>query len=654
MKKLLIFLLLIFSLVGSGAELKLYVSPDGDDSAAGTAEEPKKSIRAAVDEIVKQRTGGNQESAEIIVRKGRYHLSGALVLRPEDTQGGALTFTGEDGAILDGGTPVANWKIAKLKGRSVWRAEAREIGTFRQLFVGGRRATLSRWPKAGFREVEPSKSSESFAVPQGGFPGKGAGLEDMEIVIPHYWISERRRLKSYDVATRTLSFARQTTRPLDDCGTKWGYYLENVLETLSEPGEWAYESSTGYLYYMPCKGESIGKTETCVSRLKHILELAGEPQAGRHIENLTFRNLGFEHSDCVEGAVDSEQSEHMIPAAVICTGAKNVRFEGCSFNQIGARALDLLGGCESCVVDRCSFTDIGGGAIKAIGNGGNTYTNNTIKGCGRVFEAAAGILLQHSNANTVANNEISDLYHNGISVGWSWGFGDSASRDNKILNNHIFNIGQGVLSDLGGIYTLGVQPGTVIEGNYIHDVRAKYYGGWGIYLDQGSAFITVRNNVSGPRLSHAAFMQHITWDVLVENNVFIGGTDCVIQNQHEGEHEKLTEEFMKRYNVKTRKTATYRSNILVPAPRRPTYRTVWPKNGVSEMDSNSNYIVSAKNEVFSTDIDKADERKNWKDWLTSGNDSKTLIGKLTLDKNQMPAKGSAASKCGFNPFSPLK
>jgi len=40
-----------------------------------------------------------------------------------------------------------------------------------------------------------------------------------------------------------------------------------------------------------------------------------------------------------------------------------------------------------------------------------------------------------------------------------------------------------MLSDMGCIYTLGVQPGTVERNNICHDVtRYEYgYGGWGIY-----------------------------------------------------------------------------------------------------------------------------------------------------------------------------
>src|SRR5579875_487287 len=80
----------------------------------------------------------------------------------------------------------------------------------------------------------------------------------------------------------------------------------------------------------------------------------------------------------------------------------------------------------------------------------------------------------------IAHNHIHDLFYSGISCGWVWGYAESVSHDNRIEYNHIHDIGQRLLSDMGGIYTLGVQPGTVLRGNLIYNVEKHNYGGWAI------------------------------------------------------------------------------------------------------------------------------------------------------------------------------
>ena len=98
--------------------------------------------------------------------------------------------------------------------------------------------------------------------------------------------------------------------------------------------------------------------------------------------------------------------------------------------------------------------------------------NNVIDGGGRLHPAAVGVWVGQNPYIQVRGNSIHDLYYTGISVGWSWGYQPNGAHDNEISDNRISMIGQGVLSDMGGIYTLGPQPGTVIKGNRIQDIQS--------------------------------------------------------------------------------------------------------------------------------------------------------------------------------------
>src|SRR5690606_34811764 len=141
--------------------------------------------------------------------------------------------------------------------------------------------------------------------------------------------------------------------------------------------------------------------------------------------------------------------------------------------------------------------------------------------------------------NEISHNEIHDLFYSGISCGWTWGYEESVSRDNRIEHNHIYDLGHGFLSDIGGIYTLGVQHGTVIRGNLIHDIEQKNYGGWAIYLDEGSSHILVEGNVCHD-LGSNGFNQHYGRENIVRCNIFAFGRECQFSLSRAEDHVAFT------------------------------------------------------------------------------------------------------------------
>lgn len=122
--------------------------------------------------------------------------------------------------------------------------------------------------------------------------------------------------------------------------------------------------------------------------------------------------------------------------------------------------------------------------------------NNYIQHGGYVTQSGCGILVQEAWDVWIFKNEISDFSYTGISLGWTWEYQPTSCYNNSVRYNHIHDIGRYELSDMGGIYTLGISSYTDIYNNLIHDIYTFDYGAWPIYLDQASTDFFVTNNVA--------------------------------------------------------------------------------------------------------------------------------------------------------------
>jgi hypothetical protein len=163
-----------------------------------------------------------------------------------------------------------------------------------------------------------------------------------------------------------------------------------------------------------------------------------------------------------------------------------------------------------------------GGILVGHGSERTTVADNEISHGGRPFLSAVGVWIGHGSDNREICNRLHDLHCTGVSVGWQWNFSLSKSARNLIEHNGIYDLGHVLLSDLGGIYTLGQSPGTRIRYNVIHDVGARAYGGWGICPDEGSGVIRIESNLAH-RCNSGPFFPHLDRELAVGNNVLAFG-----------------------------------------------------------------------------------------------------------------------------------
>jgi len=176
------------------------------------------------------------------------------------------------------------------------------------------------------------------------------------------------------------------------------------------------------------------------------------------------------------------------------------------------------------MINNLYATELGAGGVRigsdsSTGVEHNTVQNSYLLDGGHTFYEGMGVFAQLTSYNTITHNEIGHFSYTGVSVGWSLGYAPSSAHDNNISFNHIYDIGRDTLSDMGGIYTLGVSPGTVIYNNLIHDVYSFNYGGWGIYPDEGSSLQVWSNNIIY-NTKCSGLHQHYGENNTITNNIF--------------------------------------------------------------------------------------------------------------------------------------
>ena len=537
---------------------QVYVSPHGNDRAAGREASPLHTVAAAV---TKARAGTHK----VVLLPGTYRLDAPVILTAEDS--GLVMEARGGAAVLSGGAPITGWRRdPAAQGRWVASLPA-GASVPRQIYINGVRATRTRgrlpvaltMTPTGYNAADDSLSHwRNPSALEMVYTG-GNGVWGEPSVGLGSWTEPRCPVAAISGTAITMAepcWTNSTARVMLPNGRRTAnlvgpasvgkrpVYIENAYELLGRPGEFYADPVTRQVFYTPRRGEDMQQADVETPLIETLLSIDGTEAAPVHdvtVRGLTFSYAGWQEPSTPEGFSEIQANYRLtgkdgaskqalctlVPGGACPFGAwtpepGNVRahfasaihFERDHFTHLGAAGLFLSLGMHDSSVIGCTFTDISGNGVQlarvdepeapdARFDIDNRIENNYFTNVGAEFRGGIPIVVGYAQHTHVAHNFIRNIPYAAISMGWG-GWPDkiemagvtNRSTGNVIEKNRITRL-MLTLSDGGGIYTQGRTGKTLAEGETVAEnfVDEQIGSGHALYTDNGSSMITVRDNV---------------------------------------------------------------------------------------------------------------------------------------------------------------
>jgi parallel beta-helix repeat protein len=581
--------------VTQGSSFMLYVAANGNDSWSGreagpnpgSTDGPLATLERAR-ALVRECKAGHapNRAITVAVRGGKFYLGDTLVLDKED--GGSREFPiryqahNAEKVILSGGRRITGWK--PYKGEIV-RAEIAGgkggVWKFRQLFLNGERQIRSRYPKfdagnplyggGAFAEgpVE-RKETTAFIYKRGTFPHPWAKPTNGEVFIflAGGWTNNIVPIKSVDAEKRLITLAREVQNPDRDpwwvpslitAGDR--FRVENMLEDLTEPGEWCLDSEEGALYFWPPHGALKASDEVVVPVLDTLISIRGASWLG--IVGFTFtETAGGDdlHRDGLDGygPMYPSQGWKYCGEALHLREAEHCVIERNRFYEVGGNGIYLERYNARNVIRQNEIRNAGANGICLLGNyirypvptyipvnvvpgqgwlkakqplpKFNEVTDNHIHHCGVFNKYVAGVFLGVSEGNIIAHNKITDMPAAAVNLGQN-GFGRNFVEYNEIRRACLDTAPSGAIHGWMDNEKKDERSGHVIRFNLVADTQGcgtdldgrmvtPHPRTHAIYLDNYASNCVVFGNLIVRAPGNGIFV-HAGKNHLIENNVFV-------------------------------------------------------------------------------------------------------------------------------------
>ena len=543
------------------ANQTIYIDSGAKEAGDGSPEKPFAALDAARDFLRSAKKAAPADSFEVILADGRYEMPSGFSLSADDsgTKEAPILYRAQNAgkAVLSGGKtvppelfqplaaddplrdridPEVLTRLATLDLAALEIAPFPEIGPksalplpIPELFCGGRRMTIARWPNDGWATIaeiidggskadsgqasDAAKMKKNTEKPRGGTfrydGGRPSRWKSDGVFLHGYWCfdwsSEVLKVDSIDPEKKTITLGAQHTYGLRQGNPSPRRWMAiHLLEELDAPGEYYVDQKSNRLYfYPPCDLKSA----------RVVLAFNKTPVvSAKEVSFVTFRGLVVEES---------------YSSGMEIVGGESVRVERGTVRNARHLGVDVRGG-KNHAVCGCLIEETGCGGVTLSGGDRRTLTraNHVVEDC--VIRGFSRHRLCYANGInlsgvglTARHNELYDAPHQAVSLSAN----DSLFEFNEIHDVCLTG------DDCGALYK-GRNPsmrGNMVRYNYWHDIGSpRGHGNAAVYFDDGDGGEVVFGNVfvrtgEPGRGSFGSIFCHGGHGNLAENNIFV---DC--------------------------------------------------------------------------------------------------------------------------------
>jgi parallel beta-helix repeat protein len=651
-----------------------FVSNDSD----GSLTHPYSSLQQALDHIEREYYRDiNSAPKTTINLYPAHHFVSTILFTQVHSHTRLTTMTAEDAAVyeevaarehthrrlqtasISGGVPITGW--TKVSANTYSATVALPIFV-NQLFINNQRIVRTRVPTNHSDYLQYAAVLNDSTQARYGFqyvPGQFdyKSLVDAMVVIYHSWTESHHYIDRLITTNNTILFTNPTDRPIGFFGIQSNrrFHIENVCEALV-PNSFCFVNATKTVQLMTDGSYDPTKTQIITPVYEFVVVIAGE-DVNKSASDIIIDNVAIQHSawniDRTE-QVDRQAASYLTCAALYIANATSIIISAVEISHTGSYGVWIKEGTFNINILNSLVTDTGAGGIRIgpMDTSAPTPTSsvnivsNEVSYGGNVFPSGVAVISHCAVDILIADNAIHHHRYTGISIGWRWGYSASCASNIVVQGNYIHDTGRHILCDQGGIYSLGVQPGTIITGNVIKNVFSYAMLMWGIYLDEGSSQIVVSNNVVY-NTGWASVFQHYGANNTIINNVFARAS--FIQPPIAGA--TIPDGDLRIQNTENHTSWTYTRNIV--------YDTFQGTNHSAFKSDQPNVTVSFSNNVYynlygaSLLFGHQGQQMSFADWQKTGQDNGSVIADPLFagDVNQCDfftvQAGSPAAKLGF-------